>query len=81
MSWKEFDDNCDGCKPAVVDPDTFKLNEQATAVARKVFETCTREQRAAFHRFCCQNERDPVTASLAKELTQKIQKAFDESSL
>lgn len=61
MSNKVFDDNCPGCRPVLVDPDTCKKldsSHSAMQAVDRVWASTTRKEREAFHNVCCNNSRD-----------------------
>lgn len=78
MSWKEFDDNCPGCRPCLIDPKTGKALAQDTDIMRqvnKVWETATLQEKQAFHNVMCNNSREELDMALAQSLVEKISAA------
>ena len=79
MSYDEFDDNCPGCRPAILDVKTGKVlpdDAPMMQAALGVWRTATTEEKRAFHRFCCFNSRDPEDVRLASGIAQRIEKAL-----
>ena len=79
MSRKHFDDECPGCRPAMVDAATGQPiaddSVEMTTVNRLWSETTFGERRA-WHRFTCQNSRRPEDVQFAKTFAERIGEAF-----
>lgn len=65
------------CRIAMVDPQTGRAlpaDHPVMLAATKVFYSeCTLAERAAWHRFCCQNSRDPADIAVAKKIGARIE--------
>jgi hypothetical protein len=79
MSWEAQDDNCPGCRPALIGPDGKVLPPDSPVMQAifKMWETTTREERQAFHRVCCQNSRAPQDMGICQGLMKRIQAAME----
>lgn len=71
------------CRIAMVDPKTghaLPTDHPVMRAATEVFYSeCTLAERAAWHRFCCLNSRDPADIAVAKKISERIeQRAKDE---
>lgn len=78
MSWQEFDDNCPGCRPCLIDAKTGEKLAQDSDIMRqvnKVWETATPQEKRAFHNVMCNNSREPMDMALATGLINKITEA------
>ena len=78
MSKEVFNDDCPGCRPAVIDVKTGKVMGPETPlmqVVNAVWAKTTREQREAFHNVCCHNSRTPKDLELAGRIFKDIQEA------
>lgn len=77
MSIQKFDDNCRGCQPVIVDmsgrvvPD----NEEPMVSILKEWESTTRKEREAWHRFTCHNSRAPQDLVIIEDLQKRFQAA------
>lgn len=79
MSHQQFDDNCKGCQPALLDPKTGQVMAANHPVMKKmmeVWEHTTFEQRKAFHDVCCNNSREPHDLLLMDQILKSIQDAL-----
>lgn len=80
MSWEKFDDECPGCKPALLDLKTgqVKPDDSPEMVAVfSVWQTTTLEERQAWHRVCCGNSVDQKDRSVADALAMRVQTALE----
>lgn len=81
MSWQEFDDQCEGCKPVVLDPMTMRPyapeHPFMLAAARAWTET-TYQERQAFHNVTCLNSRDSLDLAFVREIKRKIKLYVEE---
>ena len=75
MSRTKFEDDCKGCRPAVLDmktgqrlPDDHELMKAIDVVWAKT----TREERKAFHSVCCLNSRDARDMKLCTGIIDRI---------
>ncbi len=79
MSREEFQDNCAGCRPALLDLETKKPlppDSPEMQAINAVWETTTIEERQAYHHICCQNSRAPEDLRTVEPLIAKIQNAL-----
>lgn len=79
MSKTEYDDSCEGCRPAIIDGQTKKpLTEDSPQMKAvlALWEKTTRVEREAFHRVCCQNSRDLSDLRLMQQVAKKIEHAL-----
>ena len=81
MSRQKFDDQCSGCRPAVVDAKTGKVLPDDSPQMRcvlSVWAGTTREEREAFHRFTCLNSRTKSDIQTMADLSARFQRALEE---
>lgn len=77
MSHGNFEDDCKGCKPVLIDLQTRKPMAEDTPEMQavlKVWAETTLAERQAFHRMTCLNSRAPEDLAVAAMLTERIQK-------
>jgi hypothetical protein len=75
MSLEVFDDNCPGCRPAILDVKTGKvLPDDDPIMARMltIWANTTLGERRAFHRVMCLNSREPLDLFLVRGLTERL---------
>ncbi len=75
MSKEQYDDNCEGCKPVIIDPETgepLSASHPVMEVVQKIFTDLSREHKESFHRFCCLNSRAPEDLAAIQHIQQKI---------
>jgi hypothetical protein len=79
MSKEQFNDNCPGCRPIIIDTDTMKAlpsdSWQMQAVDRVWAET-TWWERKDFHDFTCLNSREPQVLVTVNGLCHRINYAL-----
>lgn len=78
MSRLEFDDECKGCKPVLIDGKTKKVLPDGSPEMQtidKVWATTTREEREAFHGVCCLNSRAPSDLLVMQRLSERFRAA------
>lgn len=78
MSWQEFDENCPGCRPCLINAETGEKLAQDSDIMRavnKVWETATLQEKQAFHNVCCNNSREPMDMALMQGLADRIRAA------
>lgn len=78
MSWTKFDDECEGCRPAIIDGFTGKpmpMDSAPMVAINVVWSETTIEERQAFHRVCCLNSRDPDDLAVIGRLQERFKKA------
>lgn len=82
MSWKKFDEKCKGCGPVIINMKTRKpyAEDSPEMIAVMAFwKTTTREERLAFHRFCCLNSRAPLDLQIMERLSEQMGKVIVEA--
>jgi hypothetical protein len=80
MSRKQFDDDCPGCRPVVIDVKTGKPDDRAMAAINQVWEHTTVAERKAFHEFTCLNSRDPEVMAVISRLSERFTQAMESQS-
>lgn len=81
MSWKKFDENCKGCRPAIKDLHTGEVYPDEHPVMQKILAAWAlfpREVHEAFHRCCCLNSRDPKDMRIMMQIADMVKKALAE---
>ena len=79
MSWKAYEENCQGCRPCVIDPKTMKPLPEDSEIMRTVnavWATATREEKEAFHNVTCNNSEEYKDVTLFTGLCGRIQEAL-----
>lgn len=79
MSRDRFDDECPGCRPAMVDVKTGRLYADTSAemqVVNRLWTETTPQERQAWHRVTCQNSRALVDLPRAKEFADRVEAAL-----
>ena len=79
MSWKAFDDECRGCKPALMDVKTGKVlpdSSPSMKIILQLWSETTLAERQAWHRVTCQNSRSLIDLQFAKDFTDRVQRAL-----
>jgi hypothetical protein len=79
MSMETYDNDCPGCRPAIVDVATGKIMPQDSPVMQiinQLFNKLTPEERQAWHSFICQNSRDPKVIEYVGRFTGQIEAAL-----
>jgi hypothetical protein len=78
MSWEKQDDECPGCRPALLSFETGKTlpdDDPLMVAILKVWAATTREEREAFHRFTCQNSRAGKDVLLVGIISKRMEEA------
>jgi hypothetical protein len=81
MSREIFQDECPGCRPAVVDVTTGEPMPDDSPLVRSVQRVWARTQRferEAFHRVTCLNSRQPTDMAVCSALMSRIENAASE---
>jgi hypothetical protein len=76
MSIEQFDDNCPGCRPAILDMQTRKVLPDNHPLMEKmlgVWATTTLGERQAYHRVMCQNSRDAVDLFIVRTVVARFE--------
>ena len=79
MALIKFDDECAGCRPAMMDVKTKRLYADDSfemQIVHQLWSETTREERQAWHRVTCQNSRALPDLVLAKGFADRIEAAF-----
>jgi hypothetical protein len=79
MSWAYFEDDCPGCRPALIDMKTRERVPEDSPEMQAVlgvWAKTTAEERRAFHRFTCQNSRTPEDLKVMRDLSEKMSRAM-----
>ena len=79
MSLDKFDDDCPGCRPALIDVRTGKVfhsSHPAVQAVNRVWARTTKEEREAFHQVTCLNNHTPAVLGVVMRLTKEIQNAI-----
>ena len=75
MSLQEFDDNCPGCRPAIVDVKTKKVlpdDDPVMSAMLKVWAKTSLGERRAYHRVMCLNSRDAIDLYIVDGVVSKL---------
>lgn len=82
MEWHEFCDDCEGCRPAMLDLKTNKPlpnDDPMMVVVNRVWDNeTTYAQRKAYIEVTLHNSTRPNDVRLFQEVAQKIQAALEE---
>lgn len=79
MSRIMFDDNCPGCRPAMLNPQTgeiLKPDSPEMQVINDVWAHTTFRERLAFHRVCCLNSRMTYELIIVRDLSKRMADAI-----
>jgi hypothetical protein len=79
MSLEKHEDDCPGCKPALLDIKTGQRlpnDDPRMIVINKVWAGTTRAEREAFHRVTCLNSRAIPDLRVMERIAAKFQKAI-----
>ncbi len=79
MSRVRFDDECPGCRPAMVDVQTglvFADDSIEMTIVNHLWSETTIEERRAWHHVTCQNSRSLVDVQIAKRFANRVEGAF-----
>jgi hypothetical protein len=79
MSHAHFDDECVGCRPAMVDIETGRVYADDTlemTIVNRLWSETTLGERQAWHRVTCQNSRSLVDMQFAKAFADRLEAAF-----
>lgn len=77
---KEYDDNCAGCQPAIMDPKTGqKLAEDhpVMVMVRAYWKTVPMDLKRACHRVWCFNSRTPADMAAVEKVSHGMSAAMD----
>lgn len=79
MSIEHYDEDCPGCRPAMIDPETgqkLPAEHPAMRAILSVWDTATPDEKRAFHDVCCNNSRVAEDLGLVDGLRQRMQEAI-----
>jgi hypothetical protein len=75
MSLTKFDDNCPGCRPAIIDVKTKQVlpdNHPVMAAMLEVWKKTSIGERRAYHRVMCLNSQDAIDLYLVDGVIAKL---------
>jgi hypothetical protein len=76
MSREIFDDNCPGCRPAILDPQTKRVLPDDDPMMVKMLEVwaeTTLGERQIYHRVMCLNSRDPLDLFIVRGIIERFE--------
>lgn len=76
MSCDHFDPNCEGCRPAILDPQTGRAmpkDHPMVVAINEVWDAAPREEQEACWKIWVKNGRDPGDMKLASAFMDKVQ--------
>jgi len=76
MSREVFDDNCPGCRPAILDPITKRVLPEDDPIMVKMLEVwagTTLQEREMYHRVMCLNSRDPLDLFIVRGIVERFE--------
>lgn len=73
MSRQNYQDDCPGCRPVVLDVIAKQVDEAMTAKVLEFWKTTTLVQRKAFHRFTCLNSRETEDLRIIARLRKQME--------
>ena len=83
MSKKEYQEDCPGCRPVIVD---FSDNNRRLpddhpkmVILLKIWREASHAEKVAFHNVTCNSSRRDLDVRLARELMKKFQRRMNES--
>jgi len=79
MSRALFNDECPGCRPAMVDVKTkrvFADDSVEMTIVNRLWSETTIDERRAWHRVTCQNSRSLVDVQITKAFVDRLEAAF-----
>lgn len=79
MSWEKHEDDCPGCRPAMMNLKTHEVlpDDSPEMVAiLGVWSKTTLEQRQAWHRITCQGSKNPADHELVRPFIEESQAAM-----
>lgn len=80
MSHEQFDENCKGCQPVLLDGKTGAILANDNPMMQRVLEiwaTLTLDERKTFHRVCCLNSTDPHDFRVLVKIHEKLAAAVE----
>jgi hypothetical protein len=82
VSKHSFDENCPGCKPVLIDATTMKplpKDHPGMVAINRIWDECSLEEKEAFHKVTCLNNRSPSVMKLAVGLMDRFNKLMKHS--
>jgi hypothetical protein len=79
MAWQTYDDDCPGCRPVVIDPETLQplpIDHPAMQAMLRVWDGLTLPERRAFHRFTCLNSRAPADVLVIQSIQRQLERGL-----
>ena len=79
MSRGKYEDNCPGCRPALLDTTTGKPIPEDTPLMQAIlkwWETVDRKSKEAFHNCTCLNSKDPEDLKAMSRIIEDMKKAM-----
>lgn len=79
MSTKKFDDECSGCRPAMLDVKTRTMmpdDSPMMQVVLKLWNQLTLAEKRAWHRFTCLGSRAIDDLAIAKKFSETVERAL-----
>lgn len=83
MATNKFDDECAGCKPAMMNVRTgvtYPDDHPTMIVVLRLWSETTLEERQAWHRFTCQSSRAIDDLKFAQIFSQRVEAAMRASN-
>jgi hypothetical protein len=78
VSFDKFEDNCEGCRPACINPETGEVlaeDDPVMIAINRVWESTTLEERKAFHDVCCLNSRNHADLAHVNQIVTRVKAA------
>lgn len=80
MSWNEFQEECRGCRPAIMDVKTGRVYADDSPIMKAilgVWDKATPEEKQAYHRITCQNSRADKDLETVAPLLERLKEVID----
>lgn len=79
MSREAFEEGCRGCKPVLIDLETYQpMSDDAPPMKAilALWETFTLAEKQSWHEFTCHNSREPQILAVVTGIQQRMQAAL-----
>jgi hypothetical protein len=79
MSWKQFEEDCSGCRPVLIDTQTGQVSAPDSPeqkIIDDLWGATTKPERVAWHAVTCLNSRAPEHLTLMQGFAQRIQEGL-----
>lgn len=79
VSKEQFQDECPGCLPVIIDPTTGQVmpaDSPPMLSVMRVWRGTQRFEREAFHRVCCLNSRHPTDMGIMQSIIGRMKQTF-----